>query len=92
MVHRAVIDAHMQFAVLSCIVICHGCQHHLCLLRWCRAPGRAREVKIVGVKRSVVVFVLFGLGIFLFWRKHALLYLAVATLIGGRPVVSHLVI
>ena len=53
-------------------------------IRWCacRAPGRAREVKIAGVKRTVVVFVLLGLGVFLLWRTHALLYLAMATLVG----------
>ena len=53
-------------------------------IHWCgcRAPGRAREVKIAGVKRTIVVFVLLGLGVFLLWRTHALLYLAVATLVG----------
>ena len=48
----------------------------------CRAPGRVREVRIAGVKRTVVVFTLLSIGIFLLWRTHALLHLAVATIIG----------
>lgn len=54
----------------------------------CRAPGRAREVKIAGAKRSVVVVVLLSFGIFLLWRTHALLYLAIAILIGVLPALS----
>ena len=48
----------------------------------CRAPGRVREVRIAGVKRTVIVFTLLNIGIFLLWRTHALLHLAVATIIG----------
>ena len=48
----------------------------------CRAPGRVREVRIAGVKRTVVVFTLLSLGIVLLWKTQALLHLAVATIIG----------
>ena len=37
------------------------------------------------MKRTVVVFVLLGLGVLLLWRTRALLYLAVAVLVGRSP-------
>ncbi|CAK0741618.1 hypothetical protein CVIRNUC_001338 [Coccomyxa viridis] len=55
------------------------------------APGRVREVRIAGVKRTVVVFTLLSIGIFLLWRTHALLHLAVATIIGDGAVLLHAV-
>ena len=40
------------------------------------------------MRRTVVVFVLLGVGIVLLWRTHALLYLAIATLVGRWPAIS----
>ncbi|CAL5223586.1 g6122 [Coccomyxa viridis] len=55
------------------------------------APGRTREVRIAGVKRTVVVGALLGLGVLLLWRTHALLYLAIAVLVGDGAVLLHAV-
>ena len=49
-----------------------------------RAPGKAREVKIVGMKRNAVVFMLLALGIILLWRTRALLTLAIAFILGAH--------
>jgi hypothetical protein len=51
----------------------------------CRAPGKSREVKIVGAKRNLVVFLLLSLGVFLLYRTSALLTLAIAIIIGALP-------
>jgi hypothetical protein len=48
----------------------------------CRAPGKAREVKIVGVKRNLVSFVMLAIGIILLYRTKALLTLAIAVILG----------
>lgn len=48
----------------------------------CRAPGKAREVKIVGVKRNLVAFVMLAIGIILLYRTKALLTLAIAVILG----------
>ena len=50
----------------------------------CRAPGRTQmEVKIVGVPRGLFVALLQCLGLFLLFRRGALLTLACAVLIGA---------
>lgn len=49
----------------------------------CRAPGKAREVKIVGVKRTLVSGVALLLGLILLWRTRALLTLAIAVILGA---------
>ncbi len=51
-----------------------------------RAPGKAREVKIVGIKRNTVVFMLLALGIILLWRTRALLTLAIAVILGAHSI------
>ena len=50
----------------------------------CRAPGKAREVRIMGAKRNHVVLVLLSLGVVLLWRTHALLTLAIGVVVGAH--------
>ncbi len=51
----------------------------------CRAPGKAREVKIVALNRNAVVLGLLTVGIILMWQTRALLTLAVAVAVGEGP-------
>ncbi|BDA48854.1 PRA1 family protein A1 [Coccomyxa sp. Obi] len=55
------------------------------------APGKAREVKIVGVKRTLVAGVALLLGVLLLWRTRALLTLAIAVILGDGGVLLHAV-
>ena len=48
----------------------------------CRAPGKAREVRIAALNRNAVVLGLLTVGVILLWRTRALLTLAVAVLLG----------
>ena len=50
-----------------------------------RAPGKAREVRIVAMNRNAVVLGLLTVGIVLLWRTRALLTLAIAVILGEAP-------